>query len=195
MKQLWISFAVILVLSFSVLGWIGSRIYQEKPPLPEQIVTTEGTPVIAAGDVELGQNVWQSMGGMELGSIWGHGSYVAPDWTADWLHREATFVLDEWASALAGKSYDQLPAEQQGALRARLELVYRTNAYDPATQTLWIDPVRGRAARPRDLPLFLGTAEEGARHRRGNSRSGSQGVLLKQRKNRVRVHFPPRNVL
>ena len=57
MKQLWISFAVILVLSFSVLGWIGSRIYQEKPPLPEQIVTTEGTPVIAAGDVELGQNV------------------------------------------------------------------------------------------------------------------------------------------
>src|SRR3954464_13503611 len=27
--------------------------------------------------------------GMQLGSIWGHGGYVAPDWSADWLYREA----------------------------------------------------------------------------------------------------------
>ena len=37
------------------------------------------------------------MGGMEVGSIWGHGSYVAPDWTADWIHREAEFILNEWS--------------------------------------------------------------------------------------------------
>ena len=36
---------------------------------------------------------------MEVGSIWGHGSYVAPDWTADWLHRESIFILDHWANA------------------------------------------------------------------------------------------------
>lgn len=45
------------------------------------------------------------MGGMEVGSVWGHGSYVAPDWTADWLHREAVFILNDWARAEAGRSY------------------------------------------------------------------------------------------
>jgi nitric oxide reductase subunit B len=24
-----------------------------------------------------------------VGSVWGHGAYVGPDWSADWLHREA----------------------------------------------------------------------------------------------------------
>ena len=94
MKKLWISFAVVLVVSFSVLGWIGTRIYQEMPPLPARIVDTNGAVVVADGDIGRGQNVWQALGGMEVGSIWGHGSYVAPDWTADWLHRESSFVLD-----------------------------------------------------------------------------------------------------
>jgi nitric oxide reductase subunit B len=40
-------------------------------------------------DIEDGQNIWQTIGGMQQGSIWGHGSYLAPDWSADWLHREA----------------------------------------------------------------------------------------------------------
>ena len=108
MKKLWISFALVLVISFGVLGWIGTRIYQEMPPIPERVVATDGAVVIPAGDIGRGQNVWQSMGGMEVGSIWGHGSYVAPDWTADWLHREAMFVLDEWAGTEYGKPYAQL---------------------------------------------------------------------------------------
>src|SRR3954464_6904362 len=97
MKKLWIAFALVMVLSFAVLGWIGTRIYQEKPPIPAQVVSTSGQVLFADGEIERGQNVWQSMGGMEVGSIWGHGSYVAPDWTADWLHRELVFVLDTWS--------------------------------------------------------------------------------------------------
>ena len=54
--------------------------------------------LIDSGEIGEGQNVWQSLGGMEVGSVWGHGSYVAPDWTADWLHREAVFILDKWAN-------------------------------------------------------------------------------------------------
>ena len=99
MKKLWISFAAVLVVSFAVLGWIGTRIYQEMPPLPIRIVDTTGAVVVADGDIGRGQNVWQALGGMEVGSIWGHGSYVAPDWTADWLHRESRFILTEWSNA------------------------------------------------------------------------------------------------
>src|SRR6478672_9981724 len=125
MKRLWLLFASVLVISFSVLGWIGTRIYQEAPPIADKVVTTAGITVIEVGEIQAGQNVWQSLGGMELGSIWGHGSYVAPDWTADWLHREATFVLDQWARAERGQAYSQLPAEEKARLQSRLEQMYR----------------------------------------------------------------------
>jgi nitric oxide reductase subunit B len=97
MKRLWLAFAAVLVFSFSVLGWVGTRIYQEAPPIPDRVVATNGTLVVPSGDIGKGQNVWQALGGMEVGWVWGHGGYVAPDWSADWLHRECVFILDEWA--------------------------------------------------------------------------------------------------
>jgi len=145
MKKLWIGFAAVLLISFSILGWIGTRIYQEMPPIPTQIVDTTGRVVVADGDIGRGQNVWQALGGMEVGSVWGHGSYVAPDWTADWLHREATFVLGEWATADYGKSYESLAPEDQARLRGRLEQMYRRNTYDTKSEWITIEPVRARA--------------------------------------------------
>ena len=145
MKRLWIAFSLVMVLSFLVLGWIGTRIYQEMPPLPAKVVTTEGTVLIDEGEVQAGQNVWQTLGGMEVGSIWGHGSYVAPDWTADWLHREATFILDRWATTEFGTEYAKLDGERQAQLQGRLAKVMRTNTYDPATKTIIIAPIRAEA--------------------------------------------------
>ena len=146
MKRLWIALAAVMVFSFGVLGWIGSRIYQEMPPLPDRVVSTDGTVVIAEGVIGRGQNVWQTMGGMQVGSVWGHGSYLAPDWTADWLHGEAVFMLDEWAKAeFNGAAYDTLPFEDQARLRGRLEIMMRTNTFDPKTRTITIDPMRARA--------------------------------------------------
>jgi nitric oxide reductase subunit B len=93
MRKYWMAFVAVVVASFIVLGATGVRIYQAAPPLPDRVVTSDGREVVALGMIGEGQNVWQSLGGMEMGSIWGHGSYVAPDWTADWLHREALFIL------------------------------------------------------------------------------------------------------
>src|SRR5271154_3240019 len=42
MKRLWIAFGVVMIFSFSVLGWVGTRIYQEAPPLPDQVIATDG---------------------------------------------------------------------------------------------------------------------------------------------------------
>ena len=99
-------------LFLSILGWVGTRIYQEAPPLPDQVVAKDGKVVIPGGDIGKGQNVWQAMGGMEVGSIWGHGSYVAPDWSADWLHRECVFILNEWANTGFQKDFDRIEPEQ-----------------------------------------------------------------------------------
>lgn len=145
MHRLWIAFVLIVMVSLMILGWIGTRINAEKPPIPERVVTTAGTVLIDNGQVESGQNVWQSMGGMEVGSIWGHGSYVAPDWSADWLHREATFILEKWSLADFGAEYAKLNGEQQAQLQGRLATLMRTNTYDPATKTITLDPIRAEA--------------------------------------------------
>jgi nitric oxide reductase subunit B len=145
MRRLWVAFVMVSVIGFGILGWVGSRIYQEAPPIPERVLTADGSVVVPDGDIGRGQNVWQTMGGMEVGSVWGHGSYVAPDWTADWLHREAVFILNDWARAEAGRSYLELEPERQAALRERLTRLMRRNGYDPVTRALTIEPVRARA--------------------------------------------------
>ncbi len=145
MKKLWLLFGIVMVVSFVVLGWIGTRIYQEVPPIASKVVTTDGTVVIDEGDIGAGQNVWQAMGGMEVGSIWGHGSYVAPDWTADWLHREAVFILGRWANADFGTEYEELDEEKQAQLVGRLSKLMRTNTSDPETLVITVDPIRAEA--------------------------------------------------
>ncbi len=147
MRRYWIAFAVVVGLSFAVLGWVGSRIYQQAPPIPERIVTPDGRAIVPDGSVSRGQNVWQAMGGMQVGSVWGHGSYVAPDWSADWLHREAVFILDAWAREEHAQSFDELAEPQQSALKARLRALVRRNSYDANTGTLQIEEVRARAFR------------------------------------------------
>jgi nitric oxide reductase subunit B len=147
MKRLWIAFSLVMVLSFLVLGWIGTRIYQEMPPIPVKVVTTDGTVLVAEGEISAGQNVWQSLGGMQVGSVWGHGSYVAPDWTADWLHREASFILEHWAATteFGGTEYAKLDSEKQAQLQGRLAKEMRTNTYDPTTGEITVSPIRAEA--------------------------------------------------
>ena len=82
-RKLWTLLGVLLVVSFSVLLWSGTRIYEAAPPMPERVVAADGTEIYSRAEIEKGRQVWQSMGGMQLGSIWGHGGYVAPDWSAD----------------------------------------------------------------------------------------------------------------
>lgn len=145
MKRLWLFFVLVVVPSFVVLSWIGTRIYEDAPPIPDRVLSTDGATVIRDGEIAAGQNVWQSLGGMEVGSVWGHGSYVAPDWTADWLHREAMFILNHWAQDEFQAGYDDLNRERQAQLAGRLATLIRKNTYDPSTRTLTIDPLRAAA--------------------------------------------------
>jgi nitric oxide reductase subunit B len=145
-KSLWTLLAVLLVSSFGVLLWAGYEIYQEAPPMPEAVKISDGTVVYTRAEIEEGRQVWQSIGGMQLGSIWGHGGYVAPDWSADWLHRELTAQLDHWASAeFSAKSFEELPAEQRALLQGRLQERMRKNTYDPGTATITVDADRAAA--------------------------------------------------
>ncbi len=144
-KRLWVAFALVVLGSFAVLLWFGGQIYQQKPPIPDSVTTADGRVLFTGQDIRDGMNVWQSLGGQEVGTIWGHGSYVAPDWSADWLHREATAILDIWAQEEQSMAFAQLNEEAKAALQVRLQKELRTNTYAAADGRLLISETRRRA--------------------------------------------------
>lgn len=144
-RNLWRSLAVIFFLSFAVLGWIGREIYLEKPPIPQKVLSSTGKLLYSGEQIQRGQDAWLSAGGQQMGSVWGHGSYVAPDWSADWLHREAVTLREIWARQQFKKDYSQLSSEEQAPLNARLIPVMRSNTYDKSSDTLTIQADRAVA--------------------------------------------------
>ncbi|HEX5743125.1 MAG TPA: nitric-oxide reductase large subunit [Flavobacteriaceae bacterium] len=144
-KKLWWGFILVTVISFSVLLYYGYEIYRQAPPIPEQVVSADGNVLFTGQDIKDGQNIWQSLGGHQLGTIWGHGAYQAPDWSADWLHKEAVFMLDEMAMNSENVNYNQLNEEQQASLKVRLQKDLRTNSFNTDTQTLTVSNLRAKA--------------------------------------------------
>lgn len=146
-RKLWTWLGLICALSFATLLWVGREIYLQAPPIPAQVVSADGAVLFTHDQIERGQAVWMSAGGQELGSLWGHGSYVAPDWSADWLHREAVGLRDLWARGEFGMPYAELDSDRQGLLDGRLKAQMRRNTYDPASGILTLDAVRAAAVR------------------------------------------------
>ncbi|BBB65677.1 nitric-oxide reductase large subunit [Undibacterium sp. YM2] len=144
-RKLWTWLAVICVLSFTVLGWVGTEIYLTAPPIPKQVVSVDGTVLFSEGQVGRGQEAWLSAGGQQLGTVWGHGSYVAPDWSADWLHRESLALLDIWAQKEAQTSYEQLSPGRQAELKARLKEEMRRNTHDASGNVITVSADRAKA--------------------------------------------------
>ena len=141
-KRLWKVLGGILLLSFGLLLFMGREIYLAAPPMPKALQSASGQVLYTLDDLNTGREVWQTTGGQQLGSIWGHGGYVAPDWSADWLHREATGLLDLWAKREAGKNYADLDRGQQASLQARLQDEMRANTYDATTGVITVSDDR-----------------------------------------------------
>jgi nitric oxide reductase subunit B len=145
-NRLWRWLAFICVLSFGALGFLGWQIHLTAPPIPTAVVTADGDVLFTGDQVQLGQRAWRSAGGQQLGSVWGHGSYVAPDWSADWLHREALALQ-------ARRSADQRRAGGDGsdgaaaAVDAQVRTEMRRNTYDADTGTVTVSRSRAEAIR------------------------------------------------
>jgi len=78
-RKFWALLIVVLIATFCVLGFLGREVYHQAPPIPAQVQSADGKTLFTRDDIYAGQSAWQSIGGMELGSIWGHGAYQAPD--------------------------------------------------------------------------------------------------------------------
>jgi len=144
-KRLWMWLGATVAASFLVLIIFGVEIYRTAPPFPTKIVVSDGEVLYEGQDIKDGQNVWQSMGGQTVGSIWGHGAYIAPDWNADYLHRETEMLLDLLAQK-DGKTYKDLPEDEQAKYLVQLRKELRTNTYDATSGVITFSPERAQVA-------------------------------------------------
>ena len=136
-------FLFVLALTFGVLILGGYVINKEKPPIPEKVVSQAGDVIFTGDDIISGQKYYFSRGGQHIGTIWGHGSYLAPDWSADFLHRMGLYMaarhhgLDpEAARGFSQQDFEQLSAQERARLTALVSEEIKTNRYDPETGTL-----------------------------------------------------------
>jgi nitric oxide reductase subunit B len=143
--RLWAVLLLVVGGAFFLLGFFGREVYRQAPPLPGRVVSESGVLLMDRETILDGQQVWQSLGGQQIGSIWGHGAYQAPDWSADWLHREAMALLGIWARTGHGVDFQRLDAETRGALESRLRRELRTNRYDEQADVLVVSDARAEA--------------------------------------------------
>jgi nitric oxide reductase subunit B len=120
--------AVVLtfIIGFGILGYLAIRIYRDSPPVPARVVSESGQTVFTRDDIRAGQESFLTYGLMQYGSVYGHGAYLGPDFTADYLHRSAVEMRRAYGDTA------------EAAERVRREL--RQNRYDSATDVLtWTD--------------------------------------------------------
>lgn len=140
-----IALVIVCITSFAILLSLGSEIYREAPPIPTVVKSTSGDVIFTEKDIQDGQLVWRTMGGHQLGSIWGHGSYIAPDWTADWVHRESEIWLDLAAQSQFLKPLSQLDTFERASLESKLRDDIRPNQFNPETGVLTVSDLRAKS--------------------------------------------------
>jgi nitric oxide reductase subunit B len=145
-SRLWRWLGLIFVLSFGALGYLGWQIYLAAPPIPKVVASADGSVLFTGEQIQKGQQAWMSAGGQQLGTVWGHGSYVAPDWSADWLHREATALQAiRLRQAVVG---DRAPTVgEQAAVDAQLKQEMRRNTYESIDSKITVSRERAQAIR------------------------------------------------
>lgn len=121
----WIQAAgIVLVIGFLIMGILAYYTYTEEPPIPAAVTDSHGAVLFTRADIAAGQQVFLGNGLMEYGSIFGHGAYLGPDFTAEYLHRAALSSIDFYGGANSDTAHANTIHD------------FKTNQYDPATGTL-----------------------------------------------------------
>lgn len=127
---------LVMIVGFSILGLITSIAYDNTPPIPKQVVNLEGKVIFTREQVMQGQGVFLKNNLMEHGTLWGHGAYLGPDYSASHLHEQTLTMQKLLAQKIYDKPFDKLNAFEQGAVSQEIPKILKHNRYDSHTDTL-----------------------------------------------------------
>src|ERR1019366_9156635 len=120
---------LVMIAGFPVLSFVTVLTYTNAPPIPEQVTDGTGSVVFTGADIQMGQAVFLRCGLMEHGSLWGHGAYLGPDYSAEYLHRLSEVTRNSIAIEKYGKPFAQLSPDEQIVASAQVRRVLKENRY------------------------------------------------------------------
>lgn len=134
----WWRYAVVVVMfiGFATLGYVTSLSYENAPPIPGKVVDQEGKVIFTGESILDGQSAFLRYNLMEHGTLWGHGAYLGPDYTAEYLHQEGLAVLDSLSLNSFGKPFSDLTQEEQFGVKERVPALLKKNRFDQEQDTL-----------------------------------------------------------
>ncbi len=136
---------LVMIVGFTILSIVTVETYDNAPPIAARVVDAAGGTLFTRADVLRGQEVFLKYGLMEHGTLWGHGAYLGPDYTAEYLHRLAEISRDTLAMARHGKPYAALEAGLARDIGEAVRAEAKENRYDPTTETLRFSPSEAAA--------------------------------------------------
>ena len=101
---------IVIIVGFSILIGLTVRAYRDAPPVPQRVVSPSGEVVFTGDDIRAGQQIFLKYGLMENGTIWGHGAYLGPDFSAAYLHALGGAAANNIAMERYGQNYAALDA-------------------------------------------------------------------------------------
>ncbi len=135
-SRVWVQATLLVVMcGFFILGLLAYRTYMAHPPVPMRVLDSRGHVLYTGRDIQKGQQVFLHNGLMEYGSAFGHGAYLGPDFTADYLRRSADLVARSHGGAGSDSAERRTIAD------------LRTNRYDEQTKTLALTEAQAEAFR------------------------------------------------
>ncbi len=134
------SVIIVLVIGFAVLIWMAVRAHHDAPPIPEKVVSPSGETLFTREEILSGQEVFLKYGLMENGTIWGHGAYLGPDFSADYLHTLAVDARNHLAKQYYQRQWANLSPAEQAAIEGEVRQLLKQNRYNPQTHTLIFTP-------------------------------------------------------
>jgi nitric oxide reductase subunit B len=127
---------LVAIAGLTVLSFVTVRTYRDAPPIAERAVGTDGATIYTKADVLRGQEVFLKKALMEHGSLWGHGAYLGPDYSATFLHRSTEIMRDALAQERRGSPYAGLEPDAASAIADSVRADLKRNRFDAATGTL-----------------------------------------------------------
>src|SRR5215471_19364467 len=133
-SKAWIqAVALVMLVGFFIMGLLAYYTYTDEPPIPAKVVDPSGTSLFTGEDITAGQEVFLKNGLMEYGSIFGHGAYLGPDFTTDYLHRAALISVDQYGGSTSDSAREKTIAD------------FKANQYDEVSKTLTFSAAQAEA--------------------------------------------------
>ncbi|MCG6868254.1 MAG: cbb3-type cytochrome c oxidase subunit I [Gammaproteobacteria bacterium] len=130
------SVLIVMAIGFSVLIYLTVKVHHDAPPLPQQVVDSRGAVLFEKFDIQNGQQVFLKYGLMNNGSIWGHGAYLGPDFSAQYLHNLGLDVANAHAQAQFGRRFEELAPSERAVVEGLVKAQLKENRYESDTGRL-----------------------------------------------------------